>query len=83
MSHGKNKTCLGLNVKCTIVTEFVFPRRIFMKVPNIKFHEDSFSGSRADTCGQRDGDDESDFSRLCERAAEGPTTDIFVFAYCL
>jgi hypothetical protein len=29
-------------------------RQTFVKVPSIKFHENSSSGSRDDTCGQTD-----------------------------
>jgi hypothetical protein len=40
---------------CPILSKFVFSRQIFVKVPNIKFYENLFSRSRADTCGQTDG----------------------------
>ena len=39
---------------CPIVTKFGVSRQIFVKVPNIKLHEISFSGNRADTRGEAD-----------------------------
>jgi hypothetical protein len=48
-----NKTFLGLNAKCLdIFVRFRVYRQIFIKVPNIKFHGNPSSGSRADTRGQ-------------------------------
>jgi len=39
---------------CPILTELQFSRHIFNTLPNTKFHENPFSGSHADTCGQTD-----------------------------
>ena len=53
-----NRTYLGLYVKCPIfwsdITTFGMYRQVFIKVPNIKFHEYPSSGTKADTCGQTD-----------------------------
>jgi hypothetical protein len=38
-----------------ISTKFGFSRHTFTEVPDIKFHGNLKSGSRADTCGQKDG----------------------------
>jgi hypothetical protein len=38
-----------------ILTKFGFPRKIFIKVPNIKFHVNPSGGIRARACGQTDG----------------------------
>jgi hypothetical protein len=49
---GNNKTCLGLHANphnfCSIFTK---TRKIFIKVPNIKFHGNPSCGHRADACG--------------------------------
>jgi hypothetical protein len=39
---------------CQILTTFGVPRRIVIKVHNIRFHESPSSGSHADRCGQTD-----------------------------
>jgi hypothetical protein len=49
--------------------ELEFYRQIFEEYSNIKFHENSFSGSRVVPCGQTDyGVANSRFSQFCERA---------------
>jgi hypothetical protein len=40
---------------CSILTKFGFSGHIFVKVPNVRFHVNSSSGSRRDTCGRTDG----------------------------
>jgi len=42
-----------------ILTKFGFIRQMFIKVPNIKFHGNMSSGSRAVTCRQTDRHDEN------------------------
>jgi hypothetical protein len=37
-----------------ILTTFGFSWQVFIKVPNIKFHENPFGGSQVDTCRQMD-----------------------------
>jgi len=47
-----------------------FSRQIFENYPNIKFRENSSSGSRVVSCGRTDRRDEANsrFSQFCERA---------------
>jgi len=47
-----------------------FPRHVFEKYSNTKFHEDPSTGSRVDSCGRTDRHDEANSrcSQLCERA---------------
>ena len=50
---------IGLHVKytrysCQILMELEFPRQIFEKYSNIKFHENPFSGSRVVLCWRTD-----------------------------
>ena len=48
----------GLPVKCSILLSGfnqILSRHIFLEVRSIKFHENPSSGSRTDTCTQRDG----------------------------
>jgi hypothetical protein len=59
---------------CLILTKFGVCRQISVTVPSMKIVCSLSSGSRADTCGQTDGqtdccDDEANrsFSRMCER----------------
>ena len=40
---------------CPILTKSGIFRHVFVKTPNIKFHEFSPSGSRADNCGETGG----------------------------
>jgi hypothetical protein len=40
---------------CQILKKLEFPRQIFEKYSNIKFHENPSSGSRVVPCGQMDG----------------------------
>jgi hypothetical protein len=63
---GNNKTYLGLQVKCQILTKFVASGQIFMDVPYIKFRGNPSSGTRADTCGQTDGHNEGATGAFCE-----------------
>jgi hypothetical protein len=54
---GNNKTYLGLQVMSltlffSILAKSGISLQIFVEVPNIKFHINPFSGSRADTRGQ-------------------------------
>ena len=53
-----------------MLTKSGISRQIFIKVPNIKLHENSSSGSRAHACGQTDANCEANrrFMRLSERA---------------
>jgi hypothetical protein len=46
------KTYLGF---CPVSTEPGLFRQVFIKVTNKKFHENPFTGSRADKCGQTEG----------------------------
>jgi hypothetical protein len=39
---------------CTILTRFGVSGQVFLKVPNIKFHCDLSSGTRAVACGHAD-----------------------------
>ena len=39
---------------CQILTRSGVSEQIFVKVSNIKFHENLSSGSRTDTCGRTD-----------------------------
>jgi hypothetical protein len=55
-----NKTCLGFGVMCPICAQSDFSHnlnflnRFSYKSPNLKFHVNPSSGSRANTCGQTD-----------------------------
>jgi hypothetical protein len=62
MQHARNS--------CPISMELEFSRQIFEKSSNIKFHKNSFIGSRVVPCGRTDRNDEaiSGFSQFCERA---------------
>jgi len=40
---------------CLILNRFGIFGQVFIKVPNIKFHCNPSSGTRADACGQADG----------------------------
>jgi len=55
---------------CPTFTKFRVSRQIALEVPNIKFHGNLFSKSRADTRGGTDRHDEDNwrFSRLCGSA---------------
>jgi hypothetical protein len=44
-------TFIRLHVKCAILATPVVSPQIFVKVQSIKFHDNPFSGRRADTCG--------------------------------
>jgi hypothetical protein len=65
---------------CPILTKFGFSRQILIEVPNIKFHENSSSGSRADACGctngLTDGNVEAKrrYSKLIRRRLKTDTT---------
>jgi hypothetical protein len=45
---------MGFNSAFKGLIKFEFPRQIFEKYSNIKFQENSFSGSRLFSCGQTD-----------------------------
>jgi hypothetical protein len=64
-THTQNARCL-----CPILTKFGFSRQIFIRVSNIKFHENPPSGSRADICGRTAGHEECNrhFARVSGRA---------------
>jgi hypothetical protein len=49
----------------TILPKLETPRQIFIKIPNIKFHVNPSSGSRADTFKQTDG--KTDVHEECNR----------------
>ena len=75
----------GLHVNnlysCKILLRLIFSTDFFKKYPNIKFHDNPFSGSRVIPCGQTEGQiygqterrkrrhDEVNgrFSQFCER----------------
>lgn len=44
-----------MSVFCPILNKIVFCGQIFIKVVNIKFHENPPNESRGNTCGQTDG----------------------------
>jgi hypothetical protein len=44
---------------CRILIKFEYPRQIFEKSSNIKFHENPSSGSRVVACGRKDRHDEA------------------------
>jgi hypothetical protein len=46
------KTPLGLHAECLLLTDTGLCRNILIKLPNIKFHENSFSDSRIVTDGR-------------------------------
>jgi len=46
-------TYIGLHIKCQIFV-LDLKRRIFIKVSNIKYHENRFNGSDVDTFGRTD-----------------------------
>jgi len=50
--------------------ELKISRQNFEKYPDIKFHENTSSGSRVVLCGQTDRHDEANsrFPKFCERA---------------
>jgi hypothetical protein len=52
------KKHVGFHVNCPIflsdIKNIGFSQQIFIKVPNVKFHSNPPSGSRADICGQTD-----------------------------
>jgi hypothetical protein len=51
----ENINVLSLHFSCPILADFGPSQQIFVNVPLIKFHENPPSGSRADTCGQTEG----------------------------
>jgi len=64
------KKYLGLHVECPIflsdLTKSGVSEQIFVKIPNIKFHESPYRGSGADTCGQEDRRTEGQANRLID-----------------
>jgi hypothetical protein len=54
----------------SILIKLQFPRQIFEKYSNIRFHENPSSGSRVVPCGRTDRHDKANsrFSQICERA---------------
>jgi len=61
----------GIHVKYPLfLSDFNETRQCIEKHSNIKFHENTSSGSRVVPCGQTDGHDEANsrFSQFCERA---------------
>jgi len=54
--------------------KFQSSQQIFVKFPNIKFHENPFSGGRAVLCGRTEKYAEADgrFSQFCDRTLKRP-----------
>jgi len=50
----ENKNFLGVHLLCQILNKFEV-RQVFVKVPDIKFHANPSSGSRADIRRETDG----------------------------
>jgi hypothetical protein len=58
-NSSKHKNLMkSTKVFCPILTKFGIPQQMFIEDPNIKFHLSPYSGTRADICGQMDGQDE-------------------------
>jgi hypothetical protein len=49
---------------CKILIKLEFSEQIFLKYSNNKYHENPSSGSQAVPCGWREGQRETDMSRL-------------------
>jgi hypothetical protein len=62
--------CVGLHVKyrycCQSLIKLEFPRQIFEKLTNIKFHENPSRGSRFVPCGRTDRQTEGQTDRLTD-----------------
>ena len=66
----ENVSMWSTRCSCGILLKLEVSRQIFERSANVKFHQNSFTGSRVVPCGQTDGHDEDPnrFSEFCERA---------------